>query len=239
MRVFQKFKEDKLFSFFLLAIIILGIFIRLNDFYEVGYWNDDASTIPTGLLGFYPYNLYPGLSGQGEPILGNLIIGASCLLSREDFSGVSKIKQMFYPGREILIGKELINAFPYCHLPMYIFGILFFVIISLLSLSLLDKYSSLFSIAFFAFYPALLQYSRWIHVDIIGYFFIALGLLFLWRAYTSERSNKELLLFISSFIFFGLSFATKLPNGIFLLLASTIVIDKYYREVLQIIRKVL
>ena len=233
----EKFKRDKLALFFLLVIVLLGIFIRLNEFSEVGYWNDDKSTLPTGLLAFHSYEIFPGLSGVGEPILGNIILASGCMLSGEDFSRVSEVKPMFYPGRESLIGKQLINAFPYCHIPMYIFGVLFFLAISVLALILLNKQSSLFAISFLAFYPRLLKLSRWIHVDIFGYFFIALGLLFLWYFYKSEKNKKEILFSVISFIFFGLAFATKLPNGIFLLFAAFIVLEKYKKEALQLIRK--
>ncbi|MBS3151738.1 hypothetical protein J4443_05145 [Candidatus Woesearchaeota archaeon] len=238
MRLFDRFKQDKLFLIILSAVLILGIFIRLYEFSEVGYWNDDVSTIPTGLLVFYPSQFFPGLSGQGEPILGNLIIGAGCMLSGEDFSRVSEIKPMFYPGREILIGEQLINAFPYCHLPIYLFGIFFFLIISLLAIFILDRYSSIFAISFYAFYPSLLQFSRWVHVDVIGYVFIALGLLFLWKAYSSEETKKEAFLFVLSFISFALSSATKLSNGIFLFFAMFILIEKYKTEFFEIIKKI-
>jgi len=232
----NKFKQDKLFYILLIIVFSLGTFIRLNDFSMVGYWNDDMATIPTALLVFYPYNIFPGLSGPGEPILGHTFIGLGCMLSGEDFSKVSEAKPMFYPGREILIGKELINAFPYCHISIYLFGILFFLIMSLLALFLLDKYSSIFVISFYAFHSELLQLSRWIHVDIFGYVFIALGLLFLWKFYISEKNKKEILFFILSFSSFALAFATKLSNGLFLFLATAILFDKYSKEFKQIIR---
>ena len=135
MGLYTRFKHDKLFLLFLFIIMVLGLFVRLNDFSEVGYWNDDMTTLPTGLLAFYPHSFFPGLAGQGEPILGNLIIGAGCMLSGENFSAVSELKPMFYPGREELLGSQLVNAFPYCHIPMYLFGVLFFLAISLLSIT--------------------------------------------------------------------------------------------------------
>lgn len=235
---FTKFKYDKFLMVILFLIIALGIFIRLNDASLVGYWNDDMTTIPTGLLFFYPYELYPGLAGQGEPILGNIIIAAGCMLSGEDFSKVSEVKPMFYPGRETLIGEELIKAFPYCHLPMYLFSILFFLTICLFSINLLDKYSSIFAISFYAFYPEILKFSRWIHVDIFGYFFVALGLLFLWWAYNSEKTRKEILLFIVSFTSFALAFTTKLPNGMFIVFAVFILLEKYSKEFFDILKKI-
>ena len=115
MKFLKKFSNDKLFLI-LLLIVSLGIFLRLNDYSEVGYWNDDISTIPSGLLWFYPHSYFPGLSGVSEPPLGNMIIGAGCMLSGEDFSKVSEIKPTFYPGRGELIGSELVKAEGYCHL---------------------------------------------------------------------------------------------------------------------------
>ncbi len=238
MGCFERFKRDKLALFLLIIILSLGIFIRLNDFLEVQYWNDDVATIPTSLLTYYNYPIYPGLSGPGEPILGHMIIGAGCLLSGEDFSMVSEVKPMFYPGRETLIGKQLINAFPYCHLPMYIFGVLFFLFISILAINLLPKYSALFTISFYAFHQELLQLSRWIHVDIFGYFFVSLGLLFLWFFYKSKDNNLEILYIILSSMFFGLSFAVKLPNAMFILFFSFIILDKYKLETLQFIKNI-
>ncbi|MBI2507704.1 phospholipid carrier-dependent glycosyltransferase [Candidatus Woesearchaeota archaeon] len=238
MRIFEEFEQNKISLFILLVIIFLGIFIRLNDFSKIGYWNDDVSTIPTGLLPFYSYPVFPGLSGQGEPILGNLIVGLGCKISGEDFSRVSEVKPMFYPGREELIGKQLVNAFPYCHLPMYFFGILFFLVISLLAVTLLDKFAALYAISFYAFYPSLLQLSRWIHVDIFGYFFVALGILFLWHAYSSEKNKREIVFFILSFTSLGLAFATKLPNGIFLIFATLILMLKYKDESMQMLGKI-
>src|SRR3989344_3804145 len=235
---FDKFKRDKLTFGLLILIIFLGIFIRLNDFSDVQYWNDDVATIPTSLLAYYDYPIYPGLSGPGEPIFGHMIIGSGCLLSKEDFSKVTEVKPMFYPGREMLIGKQLINAFPYCHVPMYIFGILFFVVISVLAINLLPKYSALFVISFYAFHQELLQLSRWIHVDIFGYFFVSLGLLFSWFFYKSEKNNSEILYIILSSIFLGLSFAVKLPNSMFVLFFGFIILNKYKSETSQFIKTV-
>lgn len=237
---FSKLKKDKFFLIMLIIIIILGIYVRIIHFSDTGYSGDDMTTIPTGLLWFYPHDYYPGLAGQGEPALGNLIIGSFCMLSGEDFSGVSKTQPMFYPGREELIGEALTNAESYCKSSMYVFGVLFFIIISILSILLLPKYSVLYSISFFAFFPTLLRFSRWIHVDIIAYTFIASGLLFLWLAYKAEKTQKkEIIFFVLSFIFFGLAFATKLPNVIYFLFSIFIIIKKYSKEFLLSIRKIL
>ena len=240
MEAFNKFKEDKLSLLLLLIIFSLGIFIRLDDYSEVGYWNDDISTVPSGLLWFYPHSYFPGLSGVSEPPLGNMIIGAGCMLSGEDFSRVSEIKPTFYPGREELIGKQLVKAESYCHLPIYLFGILFFIILIFLSFSVLEKYSALFAISFFAFYPVLLNFSRWIHVDVILYFFAASFLLFLWKFYISEKnSNKEITLLSISAIFIGLASATKFSIGTFIFFGIFIIFNKYKEEFLSLLKKML
>src|SRR3989344_721333 len=132
MNFLSKLKEDKIFAITFLLIIFLGLFIRLYEYDQVGLWNDDVSTIPSGLLWFYPHSYFPGLSGHSEPPVGNILIGAGCMLSGEDFSRVSEIKPTFYPGREELIGQQLIMAENYCHFPIYLFGILFFIMIVIL-----------------------------------------------------------------------------------------------------------
>lgn len=240
MELLNKLKEDKLFLILLLIVVGLGIFIRLNDYADVGYWNDDISTIPSGLMWFYPHSYFPGLSGVSEPPLGNMIIGAGCMLSGEDFSGVSEIKPTFYPGREELIGKQLVKAENYCHFPIYLFGILFFFMIVVLSFSILEKYSALFAISFFAFYPVLLSFSRWIHVDVILYFLSAVFLFFIWRFYVSEKnSRKEITNLLASAVFIGLASATKFSIGSFIFFGFFIIINKYKRESLSLLKKAL
>ncbi len=232
--------SDKAFITFLIIILALGIFVRVNDISITGYWNDDITTLPTALLWFYPHDYYPGLSGQGEPALGNLIIGAGCMMSGEDFSGVTKITPMFYPGREEIIGPALINAFPWCHTPMYIFGIIFLLLISLFSIILLKDRCALYAIAFFAFYPVLLQYSRFIHVDVIEYAFVALGLMFLLLFYREPKGTKrELAYSVLAFAGFGLALATKLPAAVFCVFTLFIMLEKYRGEVFSVVKKLL
>ena len=239
MKFLKKITNDKLFLI-LLLLISLGIFLRLNDYSEVGYWNDDISTIPSGLLWFYPHSYFPGLSGVSEPPLGNMIIGAGCMLSGEDFSKVSEIKPTFYPGRGELIGSELVKAEGYCHFPIYLFGILFFIMVIILSFSLLERYSAIFAVSFFAFYPALLSFSRWIHVDVILYFFAAAFLFFMWNFYNSEKSSsKEKTNLVISAIFLGLASATKFSIGSFIFFGGFIILEKYKEEFLSLLKKVL
>ena len=239
MKFLKKITNDKLFLI-LLLLISLGIFLRLNDYSEVGYWNDDISTIPSGLLWFYPHSYFPGLSGVSEPPLGNIIIGTGCMLSGEDFSKVSEIKPTFYPGRGELIGSELVKAEEYCHFPIYLFGILFFIMVIILSFSLLERYSAIFAVSFFAFYPALLSFSRWIHVDVILYFFAAAFLFFMWNFYNSEKSSsKEKTNLVISAIFLGLASATKFSIGSFIFFGGFIILEKYKEEFLSLLKKVL
>jgi len=226
------FKDfDKKTWIFIVVILLLGIFVRLYGYQDVGYWGDDMTTLPTGLLYFYPHTLFPGLLGQGEPILGNIIIASGCRLSGEDFSGVTEMQKapMFYPGREILIGPALAKSDFYCHLPIYIGGIIALLIISLLAILLLEKYSAIYSIIFFSFFPVLLKFSTWIHVDIFSYVFVWTGLLFLWLFYKSEYTQKwkEILLFCLASLFFAFGFMTKLPNLIFIVFAFWIFCLKY------------
>jgi hypothetical protein len=235
----NKLKKDKLNLFFIILIITLGIFLRLNDYGEVSYWGDDVSTVPTGLLWFYPHTMYPGLSGVGEPALGNFFIGLGCMLSGEDFSGVSQIRPMFYPGREALIGKALVKAEPYCFSSMYFFGLLFFIAVSIFALITLPKYSSLYVISFFAFWPEILVRSRWMHVDIILFFFVVSALLFLWLAYKANKTEKkESLFFIISFVFFALAFSTKLPAVAYLVFALFLILEKYKDETIFLLKNI-
>ncbi|MFH1638698.1 MAG: phospholipid carrier-dependent glycosyltransferase, partial [Candidatus Woesearchaeota archaeon] len=221
----------------LIAILMLGIFLRVHEVSLIGYWNDDISTLPTALLWFYPHDSYPGLSAQGEPALGNLIIGGGCMLSGEDFSRVTEVMPMFYPGREELIGESLVNASFWCHLPVYIFGIAFFILISLFSLLIIRDKSALFAIAFFAFYPVLLKYSRFTHVDVIEYSFVALALIFLLAFYREGKGTLRELLYCSlAFLGLGLALATKLPTALFFMFGLFLIAEKYFSELLYLLK---
>ena len=224
--------KDKKYLFCIIIILLLAIIVRFSNYSSVEYWSDDVGVVPHALLWYYPYPIYPGLSGTAEPGLSHLIIGKFCLMSQEDFSRVSEIQPGFLVGRPELIGKQLVNADNYCHLPMYIFGLLFLITMIVLAILLLDKPSSLFMISFISFYPSILELSRFIHPDIIQWFFITCNLLFLWKAYSIEKSSKkELTYFILSSIFIGLAFATKFTSGIFIPFFIAILYLKYKEEV--------
>ncbi|MEA3378608.1 MAG: hypothetical protein U9Q69_03115 [Nanoarchaeota archaeon] len=240
LKIIKEFKKNKSLAILLFLILALGIFLRLNDFNQEGFWNDDATTIPTALAFFYPHSEYPGLLGQGEPAFGNFIIGCGCMLSKNDFSNVTSIPKNFFVGRDALLGEAMTNSTFYCHLPMYIFGILFLIIISIFSLKIIGLKASLYPIAFFSFFPFLLVYSRWLHVDIIMYTFAALGTLFLWLGYEIKKdSKKEFIYFGIAFLFFAFAFATKLPAALLAVFGGIIIIQKYWHEILYIIRPII
>ncbi len=224
--------SDKKLLLLLLFIVAAGIFVRLYKFSEVGYWGDDETTIPTGLLWFYGHTYYPGLLGQGEPAFGNYIVGRACMLSGEDFSGVTQFQSRFYPGREILIGPQLARANNYCHAPMYIFGIIFFLAIILFASMLLGKYGTIFIALVVAFNPFFLQFSRWIHVDIFLYAFTVLGLIFLLMALRAEKGNRlELFWWLLAIAMMALAFSVKLPASMYMLFSGLMISIKYWPEI--------
>ncbi len=211
----------------LIAILALGIFVRVYDYNLVGMWNDDMSTIPSGLLWFYHHTYYPGLAGQGEPALGNLLVGAGCMLSGQDFSNVEKIVPMYYPGREVLLGKQITESIGYCRAPGVLFGIILLFLIAILSIIILDKYAALFITAFYAFYPPLIQLSTFIHVDVFGYAFVAASLISLYLFYEAQPgSGKEKILFALAILFASMAFSTKLPNAAYVLFAFLLLAEK-------------
>lgn len=219
--------KDKPVLILLLLILALGIFVRVYDFKEVGMWNDDTSTIPSGLLWFYEHDYYPGLAGQGEPALGNLLVGAGCMLSGTDFSDIEKITPMYYPNREWMLGKEITSSIRYCRIPSVLFGIILLIIIALMSLLMFDKYVSLFTTAFYAFYTPLIQLSTFIHVDIFAYVFIACSILFMYLFYTADKgSTKEKTFFALSVLFASMAFSTKLPNAVYVVFAFLLLAEK-------------
>ena len=222
----------------LLLILSLGIFVRLYKFSDVGYWSDDESTLPTGLLWFFPHNFYPGLLGQGEPALGNYIIAKGCMMSGEDFSGVTQIQRRFYPGREILIGKQLVNANNYCHAPMYIFSILFLLAITLLSFLLLKKHGAILVIGLVSFNTFMLVFGRWIHVDMMLYTFVTLGLIALFKSLKSQKGSiSEKIWWIIAIAMMALSFSTKLPSSVYIVFSGIVISVKYWNEVMAIFQK--
>ena len=233
----NEIKQDKIFLALLIIVILLGIFVRFNDFSGIGYWTDDQAHIPAGLMWFYPHDYFPGLN-YGNPPLGDIFIGLGCKLSGEDFSGVSKVHPFFYPDRPSLLpnlSKEKVDM--YCHLPMYIFGLIFFILIIIFALTFFESYPALFLISFFAFYNQLLTFSRWIKPDVVLWVFLILGIFFLLKTYYEENFKKELIFSLLSFAFFALALATKFTALIFFLFAIFILLVKHKLEVLTLSKK--
>lgn len=236
---FRNLLQDKPVLVLLLVILALGIFVRVYDYNEVGMWNDDQSTVPTGLLWFYEHDYYPGLSGSGEPAFGHLLVGAGCMLSGKDFSGVKQIVPMFYPGREVLL-PGLSKAIDYCKVPGVVFGIVLLFLIAVLALLVLDKYATLLATAFYAFYPPLIQLSTFIHVDVFSYVFIAASLIALYLFYVAEiGSTKEKVWFAVSVMFAGLAFGTKLPSAAYMVFAFLLLAEKNFETIKSLLGKAL
>ena len=230
---------DKKLLLLLMLFILLGIFVRLYKASEIGYWSDDETTLPTGLLWFYDHNFYPGLLGQGEPAFGNYIFGKACMLSGQDFSGVMQMQPRFYPGREILIGEQLIRANSQCHAPMYIFGILFFILSIIFASMLLKKHGTIMVAGLIAFNSFLLVFSRWIHVDIILYTFVVFGLISLFKALKAEKGSKsEKIWWISTVAMMAFAFSIKLPAAMYIIFSGLVMAIKYKDEIKGLLYKI-
>lgn len=244
--------SKKTFLILLAIIILLGLFIRLTEYAQYPYGGDTKAVLTTAVMWFYPHEpfqvqlpdktittSFPGLFDQGEPPVGHIIIGAGCMLSGEDFSNVRDASPMYYPNRPRLLGQQFTNAKPYCDAPIYLFGILTFLTLILLTYLLTSsKLSTLFGASFFAFYPALLDFSRQMHVDVISWFFITLTLIFLYLAFKEEKYSKNEKIFsIAAAISVALAVASKFSAGLMLFLAAALFIKKYKPEILNLIRK--
>jgi len=180
------------------------------------------------------------LFDQGEPPLGHMIIGSGCMFSGEDFSNIKQASPMYYPNRARLLGQQFTKAKPYCEAPIYLFGILLFIILIILSYLLVKNHLAvLFSASFFAFYPLMQDFSRQMHVDIISWVFIALSLIFIYMAYLEEKqTKKEYIYFTLTAVFLALSLATKFSAGLMLILAMLIFILKYKKEIIELIKSI-
>lgn len=235
----MEFKKDKLAIIFLIILLIIGTYLRFTDYDTIGYPHDSLLAIAGSVAWFYPMPYFPGLVYMGPP-LGNMIIGAGCMLSGEDFSGVSYAHQIFSPDIPILIGQQMTNAEAYCKAPVYIFGLIFFLLLSILAILLFRSYYALFPIAFFTFSQFILEWSRDISVNIFYYVFVFAGLIFLWKAYISEKtSKKENIYFILTFVSFGLAGATKLSAGVYVLFSLIFILEKYWQEIKLLLKKIL
>ena len=237
----EKILNDKFTLLFLVIILALGLFVRFEKYSETSYWSDDMSAIPGGLYWFYPpYNFFPGLATNAAPPLGHMLIGAGCMLSGEDFSSVRDIKPVFYPGREELVGRQMALAENYCHFPMFLFGALALFALMILAFTLLDRFAALWVSSFYAFYPHLLELSRWVKEDIVLLFFVALALYYLWKGLNADPGySSELFFFILASLFIGLAQATKWYAGMFFIFVGLVFIIKHWNSFKSVVYKVL
>jgi len=215
----------------MLVILASGIFIRFSHYTLEGYDEDSTNVLAGATYWYYPpYKMFPGMIYQ-EPPLGDIIIGAGCMASGEDFSGVRQVTPLFGPDRAVLFGQAAAKAEKYCFFPVYLFGVIFLIIIAIMAVIMLNKYSAIFFTAFFAYCPVIIKWSRLIHVDSILWAFVAAGILFLWLGYSAEQNIKcERRYFILSFLFFGMAGATKYTAGAYFIFAPLLFIGKYKSE---------
>lgn len=233
--IFIQLKKNKPLIFLLIIALALGLYLRFDDYGAEGYLSDCMNTIPAAVFAYYPHDYFPGLVST-EPPLGNYIIGLGCLASGEDFSQVKNVKPLFFPDRSAYIGKAAKNSEKYCFVPIYIFSVLFLIGIIIFAFSFFDILSSaLYLITFFAFSSLAISISRSIHVDIFLLTFLVFALLFLWKAYKSDKGVlKEKLYLAASFGFFGLAGATKFTAGAYIIFAFLLLAEKYVYEILYL-----
>ncbi len=195
--------------------------------FEGGLVGDSPGALAGSLKWYYPHDYFPGLMHTYPP-MGNIIIGAGCMLSGEDFSPITQLPQNFYPPIEYLIGEPFVNAEKYCLAPSYFASILLLIGLTALSFSLLDKYSALYSTAFFAFFGLLIQHGRIIYYDIFLWVFVVYGALLLWKGYKEEKgSKKEAIYFALAAALFGFGTATKYTAGSYMLFEMFLIFEKY------------
>lgn len=78
------------------------------------------------------------------------------------------------------------------------------------------------------------MWGRMINTNIFAYFFSILGLLLLWKAYVSTKTEKkELIFFALSSISFALAFSSKLPSAAYIILLAFLLLEKYKDETLS------
>lgn len=230
----ELFAADRTHSLFLITIIIIGLYFRLY-MYGVGggLIGDSPLTVAGGVKWFYPHDYFPGLV-QIFPPVGNYLIGAGCMMSGQDFSGIAQLPPNFAPPIAYLIGEAFSKAENYCLMPLYLSGILVFLGLIILSYFLLDKYSAMYASAFFATYPLLLKYGRTIIIDGVFWVFLVFGFIFLWKAYVSKiNSMNELYFFVISSAILGLGTSAKFTGGVYFILLLFLAIEKYNFSIIR------
>lgn len=238
--ILTQFLKNKILICLLIIAIVLGLYLRFDNYGAEGYTSDDMNTIPASVFVYYPHDYFPGLVST-EPPLGNYIIGLGCMASGEDFSGVSKVKPLFFPDRSAYIGEAAKNAESYCWAPIYLFGILFLVgIIIFAFLFFTDIYSVTYFITFFIFFSEIISDSRKLKVDVILFTFVIFALAFLWLGYKTKKGLKsEKVYFFFAFTFLGLGGAMKFPIGVLIVFSFLLLFEKYKTETLLLLQKAL
>ncbi|MEK6816213.1 MAG: phospholipid carrier-dependent glycosyltransferase, partial [Nanoarchaeota archaeon] len=231
MKLIDTVRQNKLFFALMLAILVTGTIIRFSDYAAEGYDMDAQNVLAAATYWYYPpYKVFPGMIYQ-EPPLGDIIIGAGCMASGEDFSGTREITPLYFPNRALLIGEPTTKAEGYCFFPIYLFSVIFLIIIAVMAGIMLDRIPALYMTAFVAYSPLLITWGRRVHVDIILWAILALGILLLWLGYSAEpNSRSERKYFILSFIFMGLAGATKYTAGLYMASAPLLFIEKHRKE---------
>jgi len=219
----------------LILILIPSAYLRLEDYTGEGFGGDAENTIFAAVFPHNPHSYFPGFVST-EPPLGNYIIGMGCMASGEDFSQVGNVKPLFFPDRFMYIGDAAAKAKGYCFFPIYLFSFLFLLATIIFAFLFFNKKSALYFIGLIAFSSLIIQFSRFLHVEIIFWTFTMLGMLFLWLGY---KGNKDLLYFSISFFFFGLGGGTKFTGGATLIFAGLLIIEKYKLELLYLIKLLL
>lgn len=238
--LFKQLAKNKFLIIILVIALVLGLYLRFDDYAAEGYGSDDMNTIPAAVFAYYPHDYFPGLVST-EPPLGNYIIGLGCIASGEDFSQVKNVKPLFFPDRSAYIGKAARNAENYCWAPVYIFAIFFLIGIIIFAFSFFTEvYSATFFITFFIFFTEIISDSRNLKVDIIFFTFVIFALLFLWKGYETKKSLfKEKLYFFISFALLGLTCAIKFPAGLLVIFSFLLLLEKYSKEILFLLQKIL
>ncbi len=233
-RFIDSYKNDKISFIFILLLIVLGIFFRVYQYgIEGGIETDSPGAIAGGIKWYYPHDYFPGLMHTYPPF-GGMVIGAGCMLSGADFSPIIQQPRNFYPSIAYLIGEPFASAEKYCLSSSYAASILLLIGLTILSFSLLEKYSAIYATAFFAFFGIIIQWGRLIYYDIILWMITIYGILFLWWGYREEKGvKKESNMFLMAAALFGLATATKYTAGIFILFEMFIIFEKYSFEVLK------
>ncbi len=234
----QKSRENKIYLAILIAIILLGTYLRLTDYAEEGVKIDSIATLTGGILWFYPHSFYPGLIHYQPPV-GHYLIGKSCMLSGEDFSEVSKYASPYFgPTMPSAIGKSYAKAESSCFIVIYLSSLLVFLGLILLSYSLLDTKSFIYATAFFAFFPTMLFFGRMIITEVITWVFAVYAFLLLWHFYTAKKGSKKETAYIAlSAITIALAIATKFTAALFIIFSLLLLTEKYYSNLKTSLKK--